>query len=286
MHYAKYKTILSPQNGMNLYRGCTHGCIYCDSRSKCYQVKHQFEDIEVKESAPEILANQLKRKRQPVMIATGSMSDPYIHLELKLQQTRKCLEVIEKYGFGVTLHTKSARILTDLDILKRINYKTKAVVQITLTTFNDSLCKILEPEVSTTSERVAVLKKLNEEGIPTVVWLGPFLPFINDNPENILGLLNYCLEANVKGIVCFGIGVTMREGNREYFYQKLDQSFPGMKQRYINAFGNRYGCRSQNHDKIMRIIRNFCQKHQILYNRKTFEYLAKFESQFGQLSMF
>ena len=141
MHFTKVKGILSPKNGMNLYRGCTHGCIYCDSRSTCYQMNHKFEDIEVKENAIELLEDALKRKRKKCMIGMGSMTDPYIPEELKLKHTRKALEVASKYGFGITLITKSNRVLRDLDLLKEINQKTKCVVQMTLTTYDEELCK-------------------------------------------------------------------------------------------------------------------------------------------------
>ncbi|HCA30056.1 MAG TPA: radical SAM protein, partial [Ruminococcaceae bacterium] len=160
MHYADYKTILSPQNGMNIYRGCTHGCIYCDSRSTCYQMKHDFEDIEIKRDAVKILEEQLRRKRKPCMIGTGAMCDPYIHLQEELRITRGCLELIERYGFGLAIQTKSARILRDLDLLKAINAKTKCVVQMTLTTFDEALCRIVEPNVSTTAERFTVLETM------------------------------------------------------------------------------------------------------------------------------
>jgi len=287
MHYADYKTILSPQNGMNLYRGCTHGCIYCDSRSACYQMTHDFEDIEIKRDATQILELQLMRKRKPCMIGTGSMCDPYIHLEEELQITRKCLMLIERYGFGLTILTKSARILRDIDILQAINAKTKCVAQLTLTTFDEDLCRILEPNVSSTAERFAVLEAMRDEGIPTVVWLDPFLPFINDTEENLRGLLDYCVRAKVNGIVCFCIGMTLREGNREYFYKKLDEHFPGMKQRYIRAFGNSYECRSPNNAPLMDILRDECLKHGILYKPDdVFGYMRKFESKESQFSLF
>jgi len=286
MHFADYKTILSPKNGMNIYRGCTHGCIYCDSRSNCYQMDHDFEDIEIKRNAPEVLEAQLKKRRKKAMIATGAMTDPYIHLELEYQYTRQCLEVILKHGFGVSILTKSDRVLRDLDILQKINAKTKCVVQMTLTTFDENQCRLLEPGVSTTFERFQALKTLRDAGIPTVVWLGPTLPFINDSEENLQGLLDYCLEAGVKGIICFGFGMTLREGNREYFYEKLDQDFPGMKETYIRKFGNRYSCSSPNHTKLMNKLRYFCKKHGILYHQEAFVYMSKFESKYGQMSLF
>ena len=169
MHFVEAKGILSGGNGMNLYRGCTHGCIYCDSRSLCYQMSHAFEDIEVKKNALELLEKTLKGKKKRCMIGTGAMTDPYIPLEEKLGLTRGALELIEKYGFGIAIQTKSARILRDLDLLTKINQRTKAVVQMTLTTQDDALCRILEPNVSVTSERVAALKNFREAGISTVV---------------------------------------------------------------------------------------------------------------------
>lgn len=287
MHYAEYKTILSPKNGMNLFRGCTHGCIYCDSRSVCYQMEHDFEDIEVKKNAVAILEKQLKHKRKPAMIGTGAMCDPYIHLEEELQITRQCLRLIEKYGFGLTILTKSARILRDIDILKAINAKTKCVVQITLTTYDENLCRIIEPNVSTTAERFAVLEAMRDAGIPTVVWLCPILPFINDTEENLRGILDYCIRANVRGILCFGFGTTMREGSREYFYGKLDEHFPGLKQRYMGAFGNSYECRSPNNAKLWNLYEDECRQHNILYRTDdVFAYLHKFEVKERQISLF
>jgi len=279
MHYKEVKSILSPRNGMNLYRGCTHGCIYCDSRSTCYQMKHDFEDIEVKSNAIELLEQALKRKRNKCMIVTGAMSDPYMHCEQEIQLTRKSLELIDKYGFGVSIQTKSTRILNDLDLLKRINQKTKCVVQMTLTTFNEDLCRIIEPNVSTTLERVNALKILNDNNIPTIVWMTPILPFINDTEENIKGLLNYCIEAKVKGILCFGIGVTLREGDREYFYEKLDQHFPGLKKDYQRIYGEDYIINSPNHNKLMKIFYDECNKHGIMSNPEDiFKYISEFES--------
>ena len=272
---------------MNLYRGCTHGCIYCDSRSKCYQFDHEFEDIEVKRDAVKILEQQLRKKRQPCMIGTGSMCDPYIPLEMDLQITRQSIEVIERYGFGLAILTKSARILRDLDLLKRINAHTKCVVETTLTTFDETLCKKIEPHVSTTRERFEMLMTLREAGIPTVVWMTPILPFINDTEENIRGLLDYCIQAEVKGILCFGFGVTLREGDREYFYAALDRDFPGVKQQYIRTFGNAYSCNSPNSAKLIEIFTRTCKEHGILYRTDdVFRYLWTFETKEQQMSLF
>ena len=278
MHYTKVKGILSQNNGMNLYRGCTHGCIYCDSRSNCYQMNHEFEDIEVKENAIELLENALRRKRKRCMIGTGSMSDPYMPLEAQLEYTRKALLLIEKYGFGATLITKSDRVLRDLDILKRINQKTKAVVQMTLTTADEALCKLVEPNVSTTKQRFEALKILRDNNIPTVVWLCPVLPYINDTEDNICRILDMCVAAKVRGIICFGIGLTLREGNREYFYRQLDKSFPGLKERYIREYGNQYVINSPKSVELMRLFHRTCEQNGIMHdNDLIFEYLSQFE---------
>lgn len=289
MHTIQAKSILSSKNGMNLYRGCTHGCIYCDARSTCYQMEHTFEDIAVKEQAPELLEIALRRKRNKCMIGTGAMSDPYLHAEEKLQLTRRCLELIDEYGFGLAIQTKSDLILRDLDLLKRINQKTKCIVQMTLTTYDENLCKILEPNVCTTKRRAEVLNILRDEGIPTICWMTPILPFINDTEENICGILKYCIEAKVYGIMQFGIGVTLRDGDRQYFYRKLDQYFPRMKERYIHTYGNAYELPVPKQAQLLQILREECRKHHIIYDADTlFQYMAEFEDkQAGeQLTLF
>jgi DNA repair photolyase len=278
MHYKEAKSILSAQNGMNLYRGCTHGCIYCDSRSRCYGMEHDFEDVEVKSNAPALLEDALRKKRRRCMIGTGSMCDPYQPLEETERVTRRCLEIIERRGFGFSVITKSDRVLRDLDLLRRINESAKCVVQMTLTTFDENLCRILEPKVCTPRRRFETRLTLRDAGIPTVVWLSPILPFLNDTEENLRGLLGYCREARVRGIVCFGMGVTLREGDREFFYQKLDEHFPGMKQRYLRAFGNRYSCCSPNEEALMCLLRDECRAHDILHApAAVLSYLRSFE---------
>lgn len=280
MHFVQAKGILSSKNGMNLYRGCTHGCIYCDSRSECYQIKHMFEDIEIKENAIELLESTLRRKRNKCMIGTGSMTDPYMPLEEKIGMTRKAIETVYRYGFGFTVITKSSLILRDLELLRAVNKKAKCVVQMTLTTYNDSLCKILEPNVAVTSERFAVLKKLRDAGIPTVVWLTPILPFINDTIENIEGILQYCIEAKVFGIICFGMGLTLRDGSREYFYKNLDAAFPGLKEKYIQRYGNNYSVISPHNARLMNLFHTRCKENGIEYTPDTiFSYLTAFEGQ-------
>ena len=282
MHEVNVKGILSAKNGMNIYRGCLHGCIYCDSRSLCYQMKHKFEDIEVKANAVELLENALRRKRNKCMIGTGAMSDPYMPIEEKLGNMRKCLEVIERYGFGVTMITKSTKVLRDLDLLKKINEKSKCVVQMTLTTYDEDLCRIVEPNVETTYERFCALEILRDNGIPTVVWLCPILPFINDTEENIRGILDYCVRAKVKGIINFDMGVTLRDGNREYFYKKLDEHFPGLKEKYIRMYGNSYQLSSPNSRKLNMIYKSECIKNGIMCDvNECFEYLNKYEDKYS-----
>jgi len=286
MHFVEAKGILSSNNGMNIYRGCTHGCIYCDSRSKCYGFTHEFEDIEVKINAPQLLEKALKSKRKKCMIGTGAMCDSYLHIEENLKLTRKCLELIDQYEYGVAVQTKSTRVLRDMDLLKSINDKTKAVVQMTMTTYDETLCKILEPNVSTTKERFETLLQFKEAGIPTVVWLTPILPFINDTEENIREILEYCVEAGVKGIICFGMGVTLRDGDREYFYKALDKHFPGIKNKYIRTYGNAYDIPSPNNENLLEIFKEVCVKNGMIYQiKECFQYLHEFPQKYEQMSL-
>ncbi|MGN0738687.1 MAG: SPL family radical SAM protein [Treponema sp.] len=289
MHFVNARTILSSQNGINIYRGCTHGCIYCDTRSDCYHTPKPIEDVEVKQNAPELLEAALKKKRAKCMIGTGSMCDPYMPCESKLELTRRCIETVSRHGFGFTVLTKSDLILRDLNLLKEINQKTKCVVQITMTTFDDELCKIIEPNVCVTSRRFEILKICQQNNIPTVVWLTPFLPGINDTFENVKGLMDYCVSAQVRGIICPAIGLTLRQGNREYFYEKLDEHFKGLKEFYIQTYGNSYGITSRNNKPLMQYIHQICARHNIICSmKKCFEYLHEFpqKNNFIQYELF
>ncbi|MBP7348333.1 MAG: radical SAM protein [Butyrivibrio sp.] len=278
MHEIRAKAILSAQNGMNIYRGCQHGCIYCDARSTCYQMDHAFEDIAVKMNAPQLLEQALLHKRKRCMIGTGSMSDPYIPLEKELGLTRKCLELILQYGYGLAIQTKSDLILRDLDLLRQISHTTKCVVQMTMTTYDEELCKVLEPGVCTTKRRFEVLDILRQEGIPTICWMTPILPFINDTRENIEGLLDYCIRAKVYGILEFGIGLTLRDGDRQYFYAQLDRHFPGMKERYQRAYGNQYELPSKEQEALLQLIRHTCAQNGIVNGAENlFSYIHTFE---------
>jgi DNA repair photolyase len=289
MHYKKVKGILSSKNGMNISRGCIHGCIYCDARSKCYNFSHEFEDVEIKINAPELLEQRLRTRRKKCMIGTGAMSDPYIPIEENLHNIRACLETIEKYGFGLAIQTKSSLILKDMDLLIKINKKAKCIVEITLTTFDEKLCKIIEPNVSTTKERFEVLKIMRDHNIQTIVWLSPILPFINDTKENLIGILNYCIGAGVYGIICFEMGLTLREGDREYYYKNLDKYFPGMKEKYQKRYGNNYILTSDNNKELMEVFNRLCNENGIVYNvEELFRYMYTYEekNKGGQLSLF
>ena len=290
MHFVDAKGILNGNNGMrgiNVYRGCTHGCIYCDSRSACYQFTHDFEDIEVKRNAPELLEKALKSRRKKCMIGTGAMSDPYMHCEEELEITRKCLEIILKYGFGAAVQTKSDRILRDIDLLDEINRKTKAVVQMTITTYDDELCSIIEPNVCTTKRRIEVLSEMQKRGIPTVVWLTPVLPFINDTKENISSILDECIRVGVNGIICFDMGLTLREGDREYYYAALDRYFPGLKEKYIKTYGFSYSLPSPDSKELMDLFRNTCREAGIMYRPEDcFSYLNDLPEKYEQLNLF
>lgn len=277
MHFVNAKSILSKNNGMNLYRGCTHGCIYCDSRSNVYNMQHEFEDVEIKENSLELLKKALQKKRQKCMIGTGSMTDPYIPLEEELEYVRKTLKLIYRYGHGFTCITKSDLILKDLDLLKKINEKSKVVIQMSLTCMDDKISSIIEPGVCPTTRRIEVLEILKKENIPTVVWLCPVLPYITDSRKNIDAILDACIKTDVKGIICFGMGMTLRDGNREYYYQKLDEHFPGLKEVYRKRYGNSYAISCPDHRQLMELFYRKTDEHGIMNKPdEIFKYLHEF----------
>ena len=290
MHFVDAKGILTANNGfngMNIYRGCSHGCIYCDSRSRCYQFTHPFEDIEVKQNAPELLEKALTSKRKKCMIGTGAMSDPYMYCEEQLGLTKKCLEIILRHGFGVAIQTKSDRILRDIDLLEEINRETKSVVQMTLTTYDDELCRIVEPNVCNTKRRIEVLEEMHQRGIPTIVWLSPILPFINDTEENIRAIMEECVRTGVKGVICFGMGLTLREGDREYYYAALDKHFPGLKKKYIERYGKAYNLPSPNEKKLFKIFHEICSENSMMSTPdECFRFLNELPEKDIQISMF
>jgi len=212
------------------------------------------------------------------MIGTGAMTDPYINIPENLTNIRACLEIIEKYGHGLTILTKSDLVLRDLDLLVNINKKAKCIFQTTLTTFDEDLCKVIEPNVCGTKRRFEVLKIMRDSNIQTIVWLCPFLPFINDTKENLRGLLDYCIEAGVYGILFWGTGMTLREGSRDYFYKKLDEHFPGLKNIYQKKYGLNYQINSDNNNELYKLAQATCKKHNIvLGTNNLFKYMATLE---------
>ena len=287
VHFVKAKGIIGTNNGMNIYRGCQHGCIYCDARSSCYQFTHLFDDIEVKENAVELLESALKSRRRPTMIGTGAMTDPYMPLEGKLGMTRRTLEIIEKHGFGATVHTKSDLILRDLDLFQKINEKTKAVAQLSLTCMDDSLSRLIEPNVCPTTRRIQALREFQKAGVPTVVWLCPILPFLTDTAENIRGILDACRDTGVKGVIWYGPGLTLRDGDREFFYAHLDRKFPGLKDVYIRRYGNAYEVNSPNGAYLNRLFHDTCARYGLWHdNEQIFRYLRTLEDREPQLRLF
>lgn len=287
MHFVEAKSLLTRWNAMNVYRGCAHGCVYCDSRSACYRFTHAFEDIEVKQNAPELLEGILQRKRKKTMISTGSMSDPYQPCEEDLGLTRRCLELLDQHGFGATVITKSDMVLRDIDILSSINEKAKAVVQISLTVADEQLGRKLEPNVCGARRRYEALKEFQSRGIPTVVWMTPLLPFITDTRENFETLLKYCFDAGVKGIVCFNVGMTLRDGNREHYYQALDRLFPGMAKQYREKYGDAYKVISDNNEALMTMFHDECEKRGILHTPdECFRFTSELPEKHEQLTIF
>ncbi len=278
MHEKEAKSILTPQNGMNVYRGCTQGCIYCDSRSDCYRYEYDFEDVEIKKNMAQLLEKSLRSKRRRCMIGIGSMSDPYQEIEKSEQLMRSALELIHYYGYGVTIETKSDLILRDLDLLQAIHTKAKVNVIVSLTAREDALAAKLEPGCPATSRRVEVLKKLKAEGISTYVHMAPLIPGINDSVENVQGLLDLCGEAKVDGILYSFLGVTLRKGSRQHFYKKLTEQFPGMLEDFMEQYGEINEIHVPEEKELLGMIKQYCKEHSIVCDQqKLFTYLRAFE---------
>lgn len=288
MHFITAKHALSSKNGINIYRGCTHGCIYCDSRSDCYNLNHEFTNVGVKENIIDLLDIELMRKRKKIMIGVGSMSDPYLHCEKELKYTRRMLELALKYGHGVNILTKSDLVLRDLELLVEINKHSKVVVSMTLTTFDEELSSKTEENVCNTKRRIEVLEILHNAGIEVGVWFGPFLPYITDGVDNFLDLLEESKRIGASYILCFGIGLTLRPGNREYFYEKLDQHFVGLKDIYRKEFKDYYNVGSKNHFYLMNTYEDFCKRNNIIYGIDScFKFMSEYENhEYEQLSLF
>lgn len=273
MEFIKAKTILIKVKygadwygidyNMNLYKGCTHGCIYCDSRSNCYHIDN-FDIVRGKENALYILEKELRKKSRGV-VGIGAMSDTYNPLEQQYEQTRKALELIEKYGFGVSIDTKSDLILRDIELLEKINLNNNVIVKFTITTPNDELSKIIEPNVCVSSRRLKAIKILNDNGIFAGIMMNPVLPFITDNEKDIKELVRLASENGAKFIHTY-MGMTLRENQRDYYYEKLDESFKELKEKYMKYYGDRYDCIAPNYKKLYKVFTEECDKYGILYN--------------------
>ena len=252
---------------MNIYRGCCHGCIYCDSRSVCYQ-NFDFDTVKAKEDALRIIRDDLRRKVKSGVIATGSMSDPYNPLEREHRLTRNALELVNAFDFGIAIATKSALVTRDIDILKDIKSHSPVIVKLTVTTAGNDLCKKIEPDVSSPDERFDAIRQLSDAGIFCGVLMMPILPFINDTEDNISEIMRRAKESGAKFIYP-SFGMTLRTGNREYFYKKLDEHFPGVKQKYISAYGERYVCTSKNAKKLWGTFTRQCNDLELLYEMRS-----------------
>lgn len=269
------KTIVSGYNecgwfgsnyNMNIYKGCSHGCIYCDSRSECYRVE-DFDTVRAKENALAVIECDLKSKRKTGIVITGSMSDAYNPFEKQLELTRGAIKLIDKYGFGFAVDTKSHLVLRDIDLLKSVQKHSPIAVSFTITAADDELCHKIEQNVCVSSKRFAAIKELSLQGIPCGLLLMPTLPFINDTAENILAIVRKAYESGAKWIfVGRGFGVTLRQNQRDYFYKKLDELFPGIKLKYIKQFGYTYDCASPNNERLWQVFASECKKLGILYN--------------------
>ncbi len=294
MELIEAKKILSPwSNGdswfgynynMNIYKGCSHGCIYCDSRSECYRVDN-FDKVRAKKNVLLLLENELKSKRKKGIIGTGAMSDSYNPFEAKYKLTRGALELINKYGFGASVLTKSDLVVRDIDILSKIQEHSPVMAKFTITTYDDELCKKIEPNVSVTSKRLKALKEISKAGIFTGILMWPILPFINDTEENIKLIVKAAAENGAR-FVSPSLGVTLRQNQRLYFYQQLDRLFPGLKQKYINTYGEKYECNSPLENELWKTFKIECDKYGLLHKMSDIreEYKRKYENK--QISLF
>lgn len=272
---------------MNIYKGCCHGCIYCDSRSSCYQII-DFDRVRIKENSIDIIRKELQSKRRKGVVGTGAMSDPYNPFEEKYELTRQALKLIDEYRFGVGIATKSDLIIRDIDILKKIQSHSPVIVKMTITTFDDELCKKIERNVCTSNKRFKAVKKLSDNNIYTGILLMPLLPFINDNEENIKNIIKKAYECGAKFVFSYGLGVTLRKNQREYYFEQLRKIFPrqNLDEVYMNTFGEVYENPSQNVNYLWKIFKEECEKYNILYKMEDIidDYKSKYE--ISQISWF
>lgn len=294
MNFVPAKTIISgyAENNMwfgcnynmNIYKGCCHGCIYCDSRSECYGVEN-FDEVMAKDNALALIERELKSKRKKGVIGTGAMSDPYNPFEKEHRLTRGALELINKYGFGVAIATKSDLVLRDIELLKEISKHSPVLIKITVTCADDELCRKIEPNAPSPSRRFAAINALSDAGINTCVLLMPVLPFIEDNEDNIRSITQLAHENGARFIYP-AFGVTLRQNQRDWFYAKLDELFPSVKEKYIESFGCAYECRSPSSRELWSLFQAECKKAGIIY--KMSEIISAYKEGYGdgQLTLF
>lgn len=294
MKYINAKTIITHNKypnawfgnkyNMNIYRGCSHGCIYCDSRSDCYQIEN-FDEIVAKKDALYIIDKELKSKRKTGIVGTGAMSDPYNPMEKEYKLTRGALELINTYGFGINITTKSDLITRDIDILKDINKHSPVCIGVTITATVDSLSMKIEPSAPVSSKRFAVIDELSKNGIYAGILMMPILPFISDDEENIISIVKIGAECGAKFIYPW-FGMTLRSGQREYFYNKLDKIYPGVNGKYQKIFAYTYECLCPNHKNLWDLFKKECNKYDIVYKMSDVIQGAKDNVHTKQLSMF
>ncbi|MEG0323552.1 MAG: radical SAM protein [Raoultibacter sp.] len=248
---------------MNLYKGCCHGCIYCDSRSDCYRVD-DFDSVRVKFDALAILRRELRSRRTIGVVGIGAMSDTYNPFERELKVTRGALELVEEYGFGLSVETKSTLITRDIDVLERIAAKHSAIAKLTITTADDTLARSIEPHAPTSSERFAAVRTLADAGLFTGVLFTPLLPFITDDDASIDAMIDATVQSGARFIYALG-GVTMRAGQKEYFLEHLANVSPDMPQRYVDTFGDKYLCNSPRKREAMAHFRKRCKEAGLLW---------------------
>lgn len=269
LHRSRSTEWFGTDHTMNIYRGCCHGCLYCDSRSDCYQIG-EFDRVRAKADALRILRDDLARKVRPAFIGMGAMSDPYNPFEGELRLTRHALELIDAYGCGVAAATKSDLIARDIDILSSIQSHSPVICKLTVTTTDDALAAKLEPNAPPPSRRLAALKELSGAELFTGVLLMPVLPFLEDSDGGVLAVVEGAASAGARFIYP-AFGVTMRQGQREYFLDGLERAFPGqgLKERYLRQYGGRYQCASPRARALWGVFTQACRERGILYDMKS-----------------
>jgi len=294
MEYIKAKTIVTKNKkpdywfgheyNMNIYKGCNHGCIYCDSRSSCYGVI-DFDTIRAKENALEIIRDDLRRKVMKGVVCSGAMSDPYNIFEKDLKLTRNALELINAYHFGAGLITKSDLVTRDTDILLDIKEHAPVMVKTTITTYDDTLSRKIEPNAPVSSKRAAAIKELSKAGIFCGVLMTPILPFIEDTQKNIESIVEIAAESGAKFIYA-QMGVTLRGNQQQWYYDKLDSLFPGIRNEYIMQYGDKYYCNSPHTRRLLKIFREKCDKYGLLYSMADIIRASRRDYEFKQMTLF